>query len=84
MKTKQTPYFDKKTFNQSGEMLILREPNELVATVHGDHGFAHLIAAAPDMLEALEAVLQDFSALNVQQEITKRQVMDAIKKAKGE
>lgn len=56
MKHTKGPYFDNETFNRSGEMYILRKPNELVATVHGDLEYARLIAAAPEMYALLHAL----------------------------
>ena len=44
---------------------------------------AHLIAAAPEMLEALESVLNNNKVMNALDPQTRRLVMDSVHKAKG-
>lgn len=52
-------------------------PEEAVAN-------AHLIAAAPEMLEALESVLNDNRLMNAMSRNQARLILDAMAKARGE
>lgn len=44
---------------------------------------AHLIAAAPEMLKALESVLNNNKVMNALDTQTRSSIMDAVHKAKG-
>ena len=51
---------------------------------HGEEANANLIAAAPEMLEALELVLNDNRLMNAMNKEQARAILDAIRKARGE
>lgn len=49
-----------------------------------DLGNAHLIAAAPEMLEALELILRDNRLMNAMEKNQAKAIMYSIGKAKGQ
>ena len=61
-----------------------RRISSLLATCEEDNANARLIAAAPEMLEALESVLKNNRLMNALEVSQRRLIMDAVSKATGD
>lgn len=90
MKHTKGPWTTKTSSQDDFTIDIINEDGKLsVAAVYHNYtdeaeANATLISAAPEMLEALELVLNDNRLMNAMSREQARAILDAVKKAKGE
>jgi hypothetical protein len=91
MKTKHTPgpwiKFDDRICNKHGNAIVALDQDadcDFLNDAAAECANAHLIAAAPCMLEALEATLTNDRVMNALPAAHRRLIMDAVARARGE